>query len=301
MVIFFDPDLLPFMELYKVLTKSIIVFDNHEDYPSYLMVKESIPLLVRKVVKDSFLLLFRFGKRVLDYIFYSDQFTSGIDHRQTNEAIIYNFPIITIFPAVEKKFDVIYPGSIDLNICQRLLNIAGELEKSSNKVISFLIIGRDVSDANREQIHEFISNHRRIKVEFFEDLPYPEVQNYISASRIGIIPMPDIEKFRRNIPTKMFEYMMHAIPIVASNLPAISFFLKDMKGSFLINETNYASDYGKKILEILSDYPYFEALSKKDFSHLVDNWNWEKTEAPKLNEIIHMLMKKTKTKTTYKS
>lgn len=290
-IFFFDPDLLPFMDIYKLIFKSIVVFDNHEDYPSYIFVKDYVPVWARKILGYVFLVFYRLGKSILDYIIYSDQFTTGIDLSRHNEGIIYNYPIIVNYPLVEKKYDLIYPGSIDLNICQRLLKIAEEEDKICTQKIKFLIIGRDVSDTNRILIKKYTNDFKNIEMIFYEDLPYDSVQSYISESKIGIIPMPDIDKFRRNIPTKLFEFMMHSIPILASDLPSISYFLKDTKGNFLIDEENYSVSYSKKINEILANYSYFSATSQNNYNRLINNWNWEKTEKPKLINLVQILLK----------
>ena len=292
LIIFFDPDLLPFMELLKFLFKSVIVFDNHEDYPSYIMVKQSVPVWARSVIKDIFLLFFYLGKHILDFIIYSDQFTTGINIEKQNEIIIYNYPILSNFTVLEKEYDVIYPGSLDLGICQRILNIAEELDKSGDRKIKFLIIGRDVSKANCSLIEEFKNRMKNTELLFMEDLSHDDVQIYIAKSKIGIIPMPNIDKFNRNIPTKLFEYLMHKIPILGSDFPAISFFLNDTEGNFLIKEENYYSSYREKILEILNNYSYFSETAKRNFALIEDRWNWNISEKPKLIHLVSILLEK---------
>jgi len=290
LVIFFDPDLLLFMGIYKLLFNTKIIYDNHEDYPSYIMVKESIPLWIRRIIKLAYIVNFYVAKHMLDYIIYADQFTSGINLRKSNEIIIYNYPIVTNISTVEKKYDLIYPGSLDLSVCQRLLSIAEELERTSAEKIKFLIIGRDVSDTNRIFINSFIKKLQNVEIIFFEDLSFTSVQKYISESKIGLIPLPDIEKFRRNIPTKLFEYMLHSIPILASDLPPISYFLGSTDGNISIKEEKYYCSYAKKILEILGNYFSFSEASKGNFNLLREKWNWNKTEEPKLLKMIHDLV-----------
>jgi hypothetical protein len=272
------------------MTRTKVVYDNHEDYPSYIMVKESIPVWMRKIIKLAYCILFNIAKQVLDYIVYADQFTSGINLGRPNEVVIYNYPIITNISAVEKKYDLIYPGSIDLNICQRLLRIAEELDKICAHKIRFLIIGRDVSEANRALIEKFKRKLQNIEMIFEEDLSYASVQRHISESKIGLIPLPDIEKFRKNIPIKMFEYMMHSIPILASDLPPISYYLKNTEGNYSIKEEKYYCSYAEKILEILGNYPSFSEASKRNFNLLKEKWNWNKSEKPKLIEMIRKLV-----------
>lgn len=285
-IFFFDPDLLPFMEFFNLFSKTSIVYDNHEDYSSYIMMKESIPVWVRKFVKVFFELFFMIGKRTFDFITYADPFTSGIDLKNPKEQVIYNYPTIEFYPEQEKKFDLIYPGSIDLSVCQRLLAIADELDKISLHEIKFLIIGRDVNDTNKRQIEEFNRNHEKIMIHFKEDLPYEVVQEYISKSRIGLIPLPHVEKFKKNIPIKLFEYLMHSIPILASDLPPISLFLSKTEGNYCIKDENYSSSYSVNIIKILDNYPQYLEIAKSNYKILKENWNWNKSEKSKLLKII---------------
>jgi glycosyltransferase involved in cell wall biosynthesis len=286
LVIFFDPDLLPFMLIYKLLFRSIVIYDNHEDYPSYIMVKESIPVLMRKIIRFTYNIIFKIAKHGLDKIIYADQFTTGINRKKTNEVIIYNYPIITESLSAEKKYDLIFPGSIDLGVCQRLLRIAEELENFTVRKIKFLIIGRDVSEANRTLIIKCVEKLQNVKIIFIEDISYDSVQKHISESKIGLLPLPDIEKFRRNIPTKMFEYMLHSIPILASDLPPIRYYLKNAEGNYCIEEEKYYCSYAEKILEILSNYPDFLEAAKNNKYLVREQWNWNKTEEPKLIGLI---------------
>jgi len=288
-IIFFDPDLLPLMILYRIFSKTKVIFDNHEDYPSYLMLKKSIPIGLRHLCKIVFLFFFKISEVTLDFILYSDQFTAGYSKEKHKQNIIYNFPIVTDIPKKTKKYDLIYPGSIDLDVCQRLMKIAEELNKLQRQ-IKFTILGRDVSDESRSVIQGFSCKFQNVKLLFIEDVSYKSVQEFISESRIGLLPLPNIEKFRKNIPTKLFEYMLHSIPILASDLPPISYFLEKTNGNYLITEKCYQKSYATSISEILADYDVFRKKCKTNFKILEQRWNWDKTEKPKLIKIISKLL-----------
>lgn len=289
LVIFFDPDLLPFMLFFKLFSGASVIFDNHEDYSGYIMIKESIPFWLRNVVRKSYLIFLFFAKRIFDYIFYADPFTMGKPSDKFKQIVIYNFPVIEDFPAIRKKYDLIFPGSIDLTVCQRLLNIMEALDDQSDGEVFFLLIGRDVSSANRSLIEEKQKELQKVNIEFLEDLPYDTVQVKISESKIGLIPLPDVEKFRKNIPIKLFEFMMHSIPVIGSDLPPISCFLKETEGNFCIEEEGYDRAYCEKIIHILANYSSFSEMARRNYLIMKENWNWEKTEEPKLINIISKL------------
>ena len=291
-IFFFDPDLLPFFVVYKLLSNTSIVYDNHEDYPSYIMIKDSIPVWARKLVRLLFLIFFKLGKSIFEFITYADPFTTGIDLSNPKEVVIYNFPIIEHFPDQKKEYDLIYPGSIDLGVCERLLKIAEKLDESTERIIVFMIIGRDVTPSNRELIERYQRDHFHTKIILKHNLLYDEVQEYISRSRIGLNPLPFVEKFRKNIPIKLFEYLMHSIPILASDLRPISMFLNKTKGNFCIKEDNYSYYYSENIIRILNDYSIYSELAKQNYKILEENWNWNKSEETKLIHITNSLISK---------
>ena len=140
---------------------------------------------------------------------------------------------------------------------------------------TFQILGSDALKSNVEII-------------FKEDLPYEEVQEYIAKTKIGIIPLAPLKKFYRNIPTKMFEYMMHSIPQLASDLPPISFYLNQTSSGFCIGEEMYAVEYADKISEIIKNYPKYSKFAKQDKQFLYEKWNW----LPSQDKIFVKLIRK---------
>jgi glycosyltransferase involved in cell wall biosynthesis len=50
---------------------------------------------------------------------------------------------------------------------------------------------------------------------------------------VGVSPLQDIPKFRVNIPVKIFEYWACGLPVVASDLPPIRPFFKNVGGGLL--------------------------------------------------------------------
>lgn len=289
LVIFFDPDLIPFMILFKLFSGASVIFDNHEDYSGYIMIKESIPLWLRNVVRIIYLIFLFIAKRIFDYVFYADQFTMGAPSDKLKQIVIYNFPIIEDYPILEKKYDLIYPGSIDLTVCQRLLNIMEALDTQTVSKKKFLLIGRDVTSTNRSLVEKKRKELKKVHIEFLEDLSYDRVQTKISESKIGLVPLPDVEKFRKNIPIKLFEFMMHSIPVIGSDLPPISYFINETKGNYCVEEEGYNYSYSEKIIHILDNYSSFSEMAKRNYFILKEKWNWEKTEEPKLLNVISEL------------
>jgi hypothetical protein len=122
---------------------------------------------------------------------------------------------------------------------------------------------------------------------FEQDLTYEEVQCRIAAARIGLTPLPPRRKFLRNISTKMFEYLNHAIPQIVSDTPANAGYMRRARSGFCIGSENYASDFAARIIEILDDYPQYARLAEEDKERLAGEWNWNPKEERRFLTLIH--------------
>ena len=288
LIFFFDPELIPIMLFIKIVTKTKVVFDNHEDYPSYIMVKEKIPSQFKILIKYSFLILSKISDYIFDYIIYADPFTTGYNAKDDKKIVIYNYPIFEQQIKYNKKYDLIFPGSVDLGILQMILNILLSLD--NKMAFSAILIIRDLSDNNRLFLNNFIKKINNGEVKVYEDISYNEVQKYIGETKIGLLPLPNIVKFQKNIPTKLFEYCMHGLPIVGSELPPISHFTSHLESCFIIPYDNYEEKYVAIIEKLLTNYDHYNARSLKNKDTIKNNWNWNFKERNKLTSLVKKLI-----------
>jgi len=287
LIIFFDPDFLPFMILYKLLFRSVVIYDNHEDYPNFIMANQKFPIIIRKFIKICYRIFEKLGLLLFDHIIYADPFTPKYYNIVNNNiSVIHNYPIIKDFKKDNKEYDIIFPGSIDL-CYKRILKIVAELEYNHDRKIKFLIIGRRVPTQIIKEITKFSESLINTELTLLMDKEYIDVQSYIEKSKIGIIPLAPIKKMENNIPTKMFEYIMHSIPQIGSHLQPISHYLNQTRSGFCVHENNFEKKYVIKINEILDNYDKYKEYADSDKKKLLFNWNWHLNEEPKLIKIIN--------------
>ncbi|NOZ20036.1 MAG: glycosyltransferase family 4 protein [Planctomycetes bacterium] len=73
------------------------------------------------------------------------------------------------------------------------------------------------------------------KVTFAGFVPPSEVAGYLTRARVAVLPLPDNVMSRHfTSPLKLFEYMSHGAPIVASDLPTIREVLADGQNAILV-------------------------------------------------------------------
>ena len=288
LIIFHDPDLLPFMISYKLFNPARIIYDIHEDYPNYFLQNEKLPGILRKLIKNIYIVFEKTAKQTLDHLIYADHFTAEFYHKNFRKkiSVVYNYPIVKEYRRTEKIYDLICQGSLHGGVHKRLLNILEELDKNSDREIKCMIIGRNASDQIKNEIRQLSQKLIHVKIIYDEDIPYSEVQEYVEKARIGLTPWPQTKKFDRNIPTKIFEYLMHSIPQVASKTPSIFHYLQWTESGFCIEHQDYAAGFAVKILDILHNYSEFEARAKTDYEMLKKQWTWNPKEEGKFLDII---------------
>jgi glycosyltransferase involved in cell wall biosynthesis len=70
-------------------------------------------------------------------------------------------------------------------------------------------------------------------VELHGRLNHEKMAQTLSLARVGVSPLQDIPKFRINIPVKIFEYWACGLPVIASDLPPIRPFCRNLEAGLL--------------------------------------------------------------------
>ena len=119
-----------------------------------------------------------------------------------------------------KETIIIYTGKLaqirKLDFMIRVLKI---ITKANDRYkIKLYIVGIPENKYISDQLKEYaiklgVDNN----VQFFEDVPYSDIPNFLCNSTIGISPLPPIEAYVVSSPTKCIEYLAAEIPIVANS------------------------------------------------------------------------------------
>ncbi len=221
-----DPELLLMIPFLKALTGSKIIFDIHENVKHQIRNKEWIPKRIRLIVAK----LYGFAERV--FLRFCDTLVIAEDsYAQNYEAYsdvicIHNYPIITSQPdELQERRSyrrLIYVGG--LSEARGILSIleAAKLVKRDIENLELFIVGKSGSK-------EFDLNVRRkidesdldAEVTLTGWLPFVEAQKRVTESDIGLVLLKPIKNYIESFPTKLFEYMVAGLPVVASDFPII--------------------------------------------------------------------------------
>lgn len=152
----------------------------------------------------------------------------------------------------------------------QLLEAAENLDSNA----SLLLVGSGSLEADLKDI----ATDRAIDVIFTGRIPHDEVPEHIAAMDICI--KPDANPYCS--PMKIFEYMAMKKPIIAGDTSSVREILNDKK-SLLVQPSPI--DIKNAIDKLINDEGLKKDLSSNAYSHLVENYSWDKNVINVINEI----------------
>lgn len=262
-----------------------IVYDVHESYPDIILDYNKKVKNINKYLYFAYIYLWelRFSLQC-DYIINVEEsinkrFQNHIGKNATS--IIFNYPIIkeevikTIRENYKKrKYDLIYCGGITtLRGCMEILQVI-KVSKEKGNPLSVIFVGEIQEGCNK--INEYIEENKlEDQITFTGVVPFDEVEKYYLNSKIGLVLLHDIKKFRRAIPIKLFEYMIQGLPVIGSDLPQISKIVQDINYpcGMIVNIFNPLEIY-EKIIKILQNEKIYSNYSNNGIKLIQNKYNW---------------------------
>jgi len=277
---FHDPDFIPWAILLKVFTGGRVIYDIHEAYPEYMMLKSYIPKLLRPLACALVYLLEHSAARLFDAIVPNDNYIAkGFSHR--NNVTIFNFPTLDFFdkaeevPWQEREYDLFYHGSLPAYNFEAMMEIAQRLNARSQRNL-WGIVPNDPG-ALRAAREAVSLRGLQANFVFLPPTGYLHVSKYLRQARIGIIPLPAFRKFMKNIPLKMFEFMGCGLPVVLSDLPPSRQFIRG-EGCAVAVEAGDTEAFAGAIAALLRDPAGAAAMGGRGRGLVLSRCNWGKEE-----------------------
>jgi glycosyltransferase involved in cell wall biosynthesis len=111
-------------------------------------------------------------------------------------------------------------------------------------------------------------------VELRGRMSHSDVPAWIRSGRIGLVTLQPIEKFMKNIPSKMFEYWACGLPVIGSDLPPISRFLSDGVNGVLFSPSS-PKDLARAIRFLIERPAETAAMGRSGQQLVHEKWNSE--------------------------
>lgn len=271
---FHDPELMPFAFLLKSHGK-LVIYDVHEDVPKDILDKDWIAWWLRKPIALAAGAVEQLTARVVDRVVAA---TPAIARRFPvgKTVIVQNFPSITscqnpALPYGTRSPVIAHIGNLNRvrgareavlamgmlpDDLQASLQIAGEWEPP-------------------ELAEELAGLSGWSRLQNLGILPPKGVKNLLRISRIGLLLYHPVANHIEAQPTKLYEYMLAAIPIVASDFPLWREIV-EVRGCGLCVDPLDPSAIAHAICWLLEHPIEAEEMGKRGREAVLREYNWQR-------------------------
>ncbi|APC78992.1 TPA: glycosyltransferase family 4 protein [Clostridium botulinum] len=286
-------------KLKKINSKAKIIYEDREFYPDAIRYYNETKGIctINKIIYSYYMSLWEIMKAAKsDQVIVTDKnifkrFKNRLGKNKVN--IIYNFTNIEPIHSMKhekKAYDIIYCGGVTKvrGIFQVVKSV--KLAKNDGYNLKFLLIGPIDSNFKNELLDYINKNNLNENVDILGRINFSELPKYLEKSKIGIVTLLPIPKYKKNIPMKQFEYMAYGLPVVGSDLPPIKEFTGESNSGILVNPMN-EREIWKAIKTLLESEEFYYELSKNGIQAVKEKYNWKCSEE-KLISIYNNLLDK---------
>lgn len=297
---FHDYELIFALPFLKLFTTCKTIYDVHEVYPEMVNESEKLPRILTRHLAKFVNVSEKMLSRLADCIVTSDE---NISERFYNVhphvTTLFNYPRLSMFIPDEAKViqlqnqyqgrtPIIYHGSISEK--RGLYQMIGAMEilRRKRSDIILLIVGGMESDLFRRTKEKIREKGLEGDLELIGWVPHKEIVNYITISKLGLVPFLPTEKFKKNIPIKQFEYMACGVPVLGADLPPISSYIRAANcGKVYDSDSVEALAFG--VINILQDELEWRKMAEAGKKAIKELWNWDQMEK-KLFDVYEKLL-----------
>lgn len=290
---FHDIDLLPLMMIARCFRP--VVYDVHENYPDEMLVRYWVPWMLRRPLYW----LVKAGQYLASFVIKNivlvvpDQEKDFPNH-YVRKLILRNYASLTLVndaqTQVDRPYDVAFIGSqYRENGTFLVLEIAKCLKDAGFKS-KFLC--SDIF-ADQSLRYEFLQTVRRLDLADYiilaPSISPGKILEILHQARIGLLPNLRVPKQEKALPTKLFEYMAAGLPIVASDLPLLKYYVSESRCG-LLAQPESPNTFADAIKQLLNDELLAAQLGSNGRNAFVKRFSWE-SQIPDLVEFYKCAIK----------
>lgn len=272
-----DPGLLPFGLMLSLKTDAKVVYDCHEDYERAFRFYESVPL--KPVSSRVFSLVQSAITKQFDAVIAAtDWIAEDFRERGHNEvSLVRNFPRASMVAGGEVNLErdyqyrLVYVGNLTkARGLREMLEVTAELHNRGLDV-GLMLIGKITEEAAKI-IDEFRGKQDlEDRINTYGYIEPDEIFPYLRAADVGLCVL-DRARAEYIIPTKMFEYMLSELPVVATETEGTKKYLPEDCGRVVSDDTTEQAD---AVAEILSDKELRMRMGQNGRRKVEQEYCWE--------------------------
>lgn len=292
---FHDPELLPVGVALSARTDAAVIYDIHEDYADAIRVREWIPDQFKPLLARGFPAIQSVFATQFDAIVTADESTWEKMRNRGHDPVVAlrNVPRIGDIDLgrgdIERGHDLVlaYVGGLDRERgLMRMLKLTARLRQEGVDAGLWLIGPFQDEEIEREarayMQHQSITEH----VTLFGYVDYDDIFGYLQHADIGLL-LVDRERFKRNVPTKLFEYMYAGLPVVATRAKSLHSYL-DSSYARIVPE-NDTAEQATIVMEAFTDPDVCRTMGTTAHDIVSSKYSWER-EQKKLLDLYNKII-----------
>ena len=268
---FHDPELIFLGIALKILGKKV-VYDVHEDVPQDILLKQYLPVYIRKILAKVASLCEKTGAYFFDAIV---TVTPTIAKKFPPEKVflVRNFPSINqnnfdYISYQQRKNELIYIGSISET--RGLKEMVQAVNATHTGASATLTLIGNIAPSLYEQYVK--TNSETVK--HIPRKPYTEIEKFLNHGKIGLVILHPINTFLKSYPLKLFEYMAAGLPVIASNFPEWELMIKKYECGITVDPKNM-TEITEAITYLLKNPKEAYRLGQNGKKAIESELNWE--------------------------
>ncbi len=195
--------------------------------------------------------------------------------------------------ARDKEPVILYLGGLERNRGSALMIAAFAQVVAAFPAARLLIVGHFMPpDLEAEVRADADARGIANAVEIAGRVPFERIGDYLARAAVGWVTWQPVAKNRKNVPTKLFEYMAYGLPVVSSDLPSVRPFLPPEAG--LVVAADDPAAHAAALLRLLRDPAGAAAMGAAGRRLVETRYNWEAME-PRLLTLYDRVLSKSTT------
>jgi glycosyltransferase involved in cell wall biosynthesis len=186
---------------------------------------------------------------------------------------------------LEDKFVIFYHGAMRHRGLEETLEAVKMLNSERSDLVLFLLgSGNETCSSLRNLV---LNAGLENNVIFHDQVDYSSVPKYISMCDLGIVPLPDLPKWRFQCPLKLLEYLAMKKAVIVTDIPANRIVIGKSKCGIFIPSID-PKEIAKAVVFAYSNRKKLKEFGALGRSIIEEKYTWEKVEIDLENFLLSL-------------